>query len=380
MKLSQQAVLADVSLSHNAATVRDADVRQSAASPPRLPAADILRGLAALWVFLFHANAGHHVDGLARGLPDTLSSALFSAGHLGVAVFFVLSGMVIAMSGQHCGDSMAQAGKFVGRRLVRLAPPYYFSLLIVIAFLLLKKNVEGAASPLPAPGAIAAHLVFLQNILGIQSLNSVYWTLCIEVQFYFAFCALMLLSHWLGRGRLAGHAWMTVMGAACAVAALWPLKLADSGVWQASFFPTWHLFLLGVLLYHARKRTRRAQAPYVVYLCLLAVAAGLSGDAFTLAGLATSMVLYGLSRWPMKSAWQHVRLLTHFGMISYSFYLLHNPITGAAFNIARRLAGSGVAAELAGLALSLCLCVLAAGGMYALVERPAIRLGRLFRN
>lgn len=380
MKLSQQAALADGDVPANPAMPRQAEVIGGGARHARLPVADILRGLAALWVFLFHANAGRHLDALVHALPLAVSTSFFTAGHLGVAVFFVLSGMVIAMSGQHCGDGLAPAGNFLGRRLMRLAPPYYISLLIVMAFLLLKKRVEGAATPLPESAAILAHLFFLQNLLGIPSLNSVYWTLCIEVQFYFAFVVLMLMVRFLERGRLAGHAWIAVMGTACAIAALWPIRLADQQAWQATFLPTWHLFLLGMLLFHALKGGRNAAVPYIIYLVGLTVVAGVTSQYFTLAGAATSVILFGLSRWPAESAWERLRWLTKFGLISYSFYLLHNPITGAGFNIARRLGGNGIAAELAGLVLSFCLCVCAAALMYFVIERPAIRWGRRFRT
>lgn len=346
----------------------------------RLPAADILRGLAALWVFLFHASEGHHIDTLFRALPQGISTALFSAGHLGVPVFFVLSGLVIAMTGEHCGDGLGAAARFFARRLVRLAPPYYVSLGIGIAFLLLKQRVEAKGVVLPEPTAIFLHLLFLQNLLGIPALNSVYWTLCIEVQFYVMFCALMLLARWLGRGRFGAYGWLCVMGTAGVVAALWPFGLADDTVWRASFLPTWHLFLLGVLLHHALRGGRFAAVPYVAYLVALAVAAIVFRNVFTLAGVATSAVLYFLSRWPSETSWRSFRPLTTLGLVSYSFYLLHNPITGAAFNVVRRLAGNGIAAELAGLIVSFCLCVFAAGLSYIAIERPTIKWGRRFGN
>lgn len=384
MKQTLQVVSADplAPFGHAMAqTTTAATALQPSPRAARLPAADILRGLAITWVFLFHASEGRHLDGLIRMLPETLVSIVFSAGHLGVAVFFVLSGLVIAMSGERCGDSLAAAGNFVARRLVRLAPPYYLSLLITLGFLLLKRTVESTVTILPEPGAFVAHLLFLQNLLGLREINSVYWTLCIEIQFYFVFCALMLLVRRLGRGRLAGHGWLAVMGVACAVAALWPLGLArDDATWHASFLPTWHLFLLGVLLHHACKRTQFAAAPYLAYLVVLTVVGILDKNAFTLAGVVTSIVLYGLARWPREDASNRFRLLTNLGLVSYSFYLLHNPVTGAAFNVTRRLAGNGVAAELAGLVFSFALCVIAAAISYAVIERPSMRWGRRLRT
>jgi peptidoglycan/LPS O-acetylase OafA/YrhL len=347
----------------------------------RMPAADIIRGLAALWVFLFHASEGRHVDGLVHVLPASVTTVLFTAGHLGVPVFFVLSGMVIAMSGKRCGESLSQAGHFIARRLIRLAPPYYLSLIVAAAFLLLKQRFEPVGATLPAPAAIAAHLFFLQDLLGIHAINSVYWTLCIEVQFYVAFCVLKLLAHRVGRDDACNRSWHSVMGIACAVAALWPLGLtADETNWHASFLPTWHLFLLGVLLHQALTPRKACIVPFLVYLVLLAVAGTVGRNAFTLGGVATAIVLYGLAHVRNEAEPKKFHMLTNLGLISYSFYLLHNPITGAAFSVARRFAGTGVAAELFGLAFSLCVCLTAAWLSYIVIERPAIRWARRFSS
>jgi len=64
----------------------------------RLAFADGIRGLAALWVVLFHTSKGRHVDHLMAVLPTWFNSLVFDWGHLGVALFFVLSGFVMMHS------------------------------------------------------------------------------------------------------------------------------------------------------------------------------------------------------------------------------------------------------------------------------------------
>jgi peptidoglycan/LPS O-acetylase OafA/YrhL len=58
---------------------------------------DALRGIAAMSVFVFHLQAGHHVDLIMGVLPAWLA-VILKYGYLGVAIFFVLSGFVIAHS------------------------------------------------------------------------------------------------------------------------------------------------------------------------------------------------------------------------------------------------------------------------------------------
>ena len=85
----------------------------------RLAFADGLRGLAALWVVLYHASEGGHLTQLKAVLPKLITDLVFNFGHLGVPVFFVLSGFVMAFTVQSETVDRAFAGRFVLRRLVR---------------------------------------------------------------------------------------------------------------------------------------------------------------------------------------------------------------------------------------------------------------------
>ena len=61
---------------------------------------DGLRGIAALWVVLFHLYMGGHLGKAAVVIPGL--AAFCRVGTLGVYIFFVLSGFVIAHSvGKH---------------------------------------------------------------------------------------------------------------------------------------------------------------------------------------------------------------------------------------------------------------------------------------
>jgi len=104
-----------------------------AAPSVRLAFADGLRGPAAPWVLPFHLSTGHHLDALLTALPAPVDRVLFTRGHGGVAVFFALSGGVLALTAERVALDAAAAGRFVLRRLLRLAPPYVVALLATVA-------------------------------------------------------------------------------------------------------------------------------------------------------------------------------------------------------------------------------------------------------
>ena len=51
-----------------------------------------------------------------------------------------------------------------------------------------------AARPLPSLGSLAAHVVYLQRILGYEHIVIVYWSLCFEVQMYLLYVVLRFLA------------------------------------------------------------------------------------------------------------------------------------------------------------------------------------------
>ena len=160
----------------------------------RLAFADGLRGIAALWVVLFHMSEGGHIDSFKALLPQALALVIFDHGDLGVAIFFVLSGFVMAFTVKNAKVDSEFATKFILRRLTRLTPPYYFAIAVAVLVGIVKTHVLGAANINISPAVILANMVYLQGIFSMPYINIVFWTLCIEVQFYIAFAILFLLG------------------------------------------------------------------------------------------------------------------------------------------------------------------------------------------
>jgi len=345
----------------------------------RLAFADGLRGLAALWVVLYHASEGGHLTQLKTVLPKLITDLVFNFGHLGVPVFFVLSGFVMAFTVQSETVDRAFAGRFVLRRLVRLTPPYWTSIALVVALLVVKGWAVRGTTPLPSVGAILANATYLHGILDVPPLNYVYWTLGVEVQFYIVFALLMLLADTLGPslGRLRAR--VLVFGATSLVALLWPLGLVAAPGWPGGFAPFWFSFAAGVLVCWGWQHGGRIAVGALLLAVAIGIAAFVTDSSFALTAALTAAALLAAGRFGRMQSWLGWGWLQFLGAISYSLYLLHNPLTGAGFNLVRRVLPGGIPTELVGLCASVAICIAVSYAVYRLVEVPSQRWSRAIR-
>jgi peptidoglycan/LPS O-acetylase OafA/YrhL len=171
--------------------------RTPAAAPPdnpaTFPAIDLLRALAALLVLVYHVT----VLGKWEGVPQHGVWLAFHRGWVGVDLFFVISGFVIAWSALngYAAQGPAFRWPFAQRRFWRIVPLYYFTSLI---FLFL---VQPALLAIPADKLathVLSHLFFVHNLAPgtFGSINGVAWSVGLEVQFYLL---MLLITPWLAR-------------------------------------------------------------------------------------------------------------------------------------------------------------------------------------
>jgi exopolysaccharide production protein ExoZ len=130
-----------------------------------------LRFWAALGVVCYHATVA---IAYARHPPGLFDSAADTLGRAGVDIFFVLSGVIIAVSSQGLS-----AGAFVERRARRILPLYLMMTAIYLPALLWKgdagwREVIASLTLWPAFDRIA------------EPVTPVAWTLCFEALFYAA--------------------------------------------------------------------------------------------------------------------------------------------------------------------------------------------------
>ena len=313
----------------------------------RLQAVEYTRGIAALSVMWFHFTYQ-----LPAGALRT--SGLY--GYLGVEAFFVISGFIIpyAMDLHHYRLGR-ESWIFLGRRIIRLQPPYVMSVFLILcvpALAGLTPWFDGGVTAHDVYRA-ALHLFYLVPWTGEDWFSAVYWSLAIEFQYYFLMLAaapLLLYRRSLWPQRALFLAIMLV-GYASSETRLVFLYLPIFGFGFLQF-----LFM------------RRGMALWECAAWALAFAAvTCSQDATWAIGAAIALAALN-APWPARSA-----PLLFFGTISYSLYLLHGAIGFSVDEILSRITGFPPTGELV---VQIAAALMLATGFWWLIERPSTALSR----
>lgn len=280
------------------------------------PDIDGLRGIAVLLVLAFHFE-----------LPA------ISGGYIGVDIFFVISGFLIA-SLLCAGPSWAS---FYARRMKRLLPMFVFVLFIttlLAALFLLPEDFVAYTRSLYHVLILKANVFFDEvardyfapNARSLPLLHT--WSLSIEWHFYLSFPFIFVLAR-----KHLSTPWLAAL-LALLVGAFATLSCIETGSGQQAYYLTSariHELLLGSLIallrFDVDARAQRA-AVYAALLLLLACAMVFDGHTpfpganSLIVALATALVLaWGAGNRLLTMPW-----LVHTGRISYSAYLWHWPL------------------------------------------------------
>jgi peptidoglycan/LPS O-acetylase OafA/YrhL len=332
---------------------------------------DGLRGLACLWVVFNHLR----IPELAPVLPGVLYEWLVLRGGMGVLVFFVVSGFVIAHSLLPVEMDGPRMANFLTRRLVRLSPPYYASLVVAVTVSVVAARVKQEAYAPPGIGSWLAHLAYLPHLLGVRLVNGVHWTLYLEMQFYAAFALVLWWMQVHERRRPGGwQGWATVLAA---TALVWPV-VGWSLAPRPEFIAYWFAFVSGVLVCWRAAALIDAQLWWGFH-GLLALAWVVYREQMVATVVVTAPLVMAATHGDRMSRWLRWRSVQFLGTISYSLYLIHAPVIGVVEWLRSRLLGDSAWAEAVMLLPMVAASIGAGWVLWWAVERPAIRWSRALR-
>ncbi len=305
------------------------------AGPQHYNVLHMLRGLAALWVVLFHIHTFSVTAAFEAAWPKLLYLTLFDFGRGGVAIFFVLSGFVIAHSLSGKAVDARYFAQFFIRRSLRLEPSYFVSIMLCLSVTAAYAIRHGQEPLTVSFGDILAHMLYLQELLQIEAISAVYWTLTYELQFYLVYAGVLAIQHWLGRN--SGNKWsVAALDLLMVIVALAGALLGPGWATHGLFLNFWYAFYLGVAV--RRAATSKSSRVTVMLLAVLMLAtSGSTDEVFNSPAALTGLSLLVLTlanRLNVSSAPRPLMLL---GTISYSLYLTHYPVLLVALSVSSSL-------------------------------------------
>jgi peptidoglycan/LPS O-acetylase OafA/YrhL len=341
-----------------------------AAPAGRMALVDGLRGFAALWVAAYHfynTISEHNRLDWIQPVQQFLA-----VGDLGVMVFFVLSGFVIACSVNRSRITGRYVGIFALRRSLRLDPTYWAVIWVTCFMAFVKGGNLGSGQNTFSATDVLLNMCYLNRLVQAPTIVTVGWTLCLEVQFYLVF----VVTCWLAQKFLRGA---TSVGRQCIF--LVPVTLYSLAVHyellpepQSGLFVSyWYLFFLGTTTWYV---VAREISPWWL-LPQVSVAIGKMDLASAIAA-ATAVGLLLANRFKMLGLTQNWRSVQFLGKLSYSFYLVH-PLVGNRFlrAVLGRWNGSVTGLQAIGLFFAaLAVSLAAAAAVFWLIERPSHLLSR----
>jgi peptidoglycan/LPS O-acetylase OafA/YrhL len=312
----------------------------TAARKPRQDNIDLLRAIAILAVVVYHYTTRYP---RAYHLSDTMPFS-FGMGRHGVDLFFIVSGFCIFMT----MDSSHSLANFWARRFARIQPAYVVGIMITFAIV----TIGGLPDREVSPAIAVSNMAWLNVLPNWPHVDHAYWTLVVELKFYVLFG----LIHFCVKGRHVSLAWLglCVVGLALELVDGIPRQVAS----QLLIAPSAPFFLIGLLAWEWRRLTRPEAAAIGMAALPLATMSPRFVD-YPLAAMAIAVAAFLVLQLKQLRVAKPITLV---GLVSYSFYLLHQNI---GYVLIRNLDGPIEFRVLAAVAIVFAMAV----AMYLLVER-----------
>jgi peptidoglycan/LPS O-acetylase OafA/YrhL len=314
--------------------------------PDRLQPLDGLRGIAILLVIGFHyfyAMAAPANTTTVFPYGDAfIGVPIFKYGYLGVELFFIISGFVIALTLETCATPL----EFAIRRFARLWPPLLIcsiATFVIVKFLPTPFSLtanQGWANFLPSLTLTPAPMWSWVSP-HVELIDIAYWSLVVEVRFYILAAALFWICR---RGHFSVNLVIfTCLNLLIKTALKW-LYPQVNDIYSLLFIPSFlPWFAIGAVfhdLYRSRVTTRTAIFLLLPMLAIIArysllepAERQLSAAVICAAAVVFTVIVWAVASRKRFSNIFKARALVWLGACSYSAYLLHFGIGMAALSV-----------------------------------------------
>lgn len=351
-----------------------------AANPiSRLAGVDGLRAAAAVWVVLFHIRvfSGAH-------LPFQPLDFFVRSGSTGVSLFLVLSGFCLYLPFAAGRSGRFKTWSFFVRRARRLLPAYYCSLGLALGLNLIGGGNLGFGpmSLSDVAWQLATHITMVHTLFPstFYALNGAYWSLGLEWQLYLALPLLIAGMRRFGLVPTLAAAVLVNVAYRVALAMAGSHSWVPPGILQSVVLPNllpgrWAEFVFGMViaeLYAGGTLDRLPRVARYIWVPMTAVAVAAVGLPLSHLAFGAVFALLLIGVLAEKSLISRIfawRPLVALGIMSYSLYLVHQPLVQALAFVLRHDLGLSPTRSFGALILLLPAVLAVAWVLFVMVER-----------
>lgn len=312
----------------------------------------LLRAFAALSVTIYHLSLGNP----ALFVGSSFLKHVVSFGHLGVQIFFVLSGFIICYAMPKNYDFINYKS-FLFKRFLRIYPPYLISIFLVLLLNYISHSITGITSQFEIAN-VFANAAFLTNFGVGNYINVVYWTLGIEVQFYL----IIAVTFPFIRNRTTLMAYLILI---LLVSSLTKIDNMDT------ILPHLTIFGLGISVFFYQIKS------LIDWKLFTALSLAILSHIYFFLGMNVMIVSF-LSALILLFFNKKNNLILFLSNISFSLYLIHVIVGGKVINLGLRFVETTVE-KFVLLLSSFAISILTSYIFYMLVEKPAISWSKSIR-
>jgi peptidoglycan/LPS O-acetylase OafA/YrhL len=336
---------------------------------PYFKTLDYYRGFAALWVMVFHGLAAYYQLPFHPVVKALQAFAQY--GHYGVNIFFIISGYCIAASSQKLLSKNGSTLDFLKNRLWRVFPIYWAALVLAIVMNLLAMPFNGTSFsdnfPL-SPKYWLGHIFLAQPYLEVDNYVGVYWSLTVEVAFYFTVAILLAVS------KKTSQKIALFIGLTLGIISVF----VNPGI-HITFLSFWSEFVCGFLLFTAlwaKHNNKKLYHNLSIFIILTLGCLGVWVDlSFHTSKLWFSAIfaicLYFLYDFDKQiDSTPQIQWLKQAGIISYALYLIHVPFQAKIINLGLKFIPSDSLMILPLQMFGWAVAITASYFFYRLVEKP----------
>jgi len=326
--------------------------------------------MAALAVVGFHYFYKGPKEGWMNVAHMPFLADLARYGYLGVHLFFMISGYVILLTAHD-----ATFRGFLASRVSRLAPALWVCVLLTA---LIEWLIPAAPFQPEGWGQILANLTLLPGLFGHQAIDGAYWSLAVELTFYFwiGICVALGQMH---RIELLIKLWL-MLSLVNIVRPAYPLQLYLCVQWAP-------LFSAGALFFLAGRNGWNASRRWMISVCVVFAsiyawrevgpitqivdATTLDHGANHLIVVAIVMGFFALFfRTISRNSRRPAAGSELAGKLTYPLYLIHQNAGYALFNLAASTALITLVGQNSVICLLILLAIAAAWCVHTMAERP----------